>query len=133
MLVGTRRPRLSRRHPTLPRISSLMCEPFDVMMAAGKSYENPTETAPGHRGGRAAAEAESLVNIAAGDLSSNNDVVDPVGLEPASDRFGGGDEERNPRDSTFLGRLATSGSYRAFKRMLSDCCHAARMSWPGLA
>lgn len=60
-------------------------EPFDMLMAAGKSYENPTKTAPGDRGGdTTAAEAASSVNIAVGDFSSNNEVVGPVGLEPTT-------------------------------------------------
>ena len=55
-----------------------------MLMAVGELYENPTKTAPEDRGGDVCAEAASLAKIARGDISSNDDVVGPVGLEPTT-------------------------------------------------
>ena len=59
-------------------------EPFDMLLAAEEVFNGNTKTTPETRGGKRSAEVAAFVNIASGDVSSNDDVVGPVGLEPTT-------------------------------------------------
>lgn len=67
-------------------------EPFEMLLAADESFAlagnavsgDNKKTTPGARGGSHSSEVLALLNIASGDVSSNGNVVGPVGLEPTT-------------------------------------------------